>query len=507
MKSLRGVLGTTRQSQDKAFLKNFEIAMALIRASLIDAQTKTQGNRKMNVITRFAPSPTGYLHIGGARTALFNYLYAKNMGGKFLLRIEDTDKDRSTEAAKEAILTSLKWLGIDWDGEVVYQSERQERHAEVAKELIDSGKAYYCFAQQEEIAKIRDEAIAQKKHFIFHSPWRDKDIKDHPKDLKPVVRIKAPREGETVVKDKLQGDVVVQNSHLDDMILLRSDGSPTYMLAVVVDDHDMKVTHIIRGDDHLSNASRQQLIYDAMGWDIPSMVHIPLIHGPDGAKLSKRHGALGAEDYKDMGYLPEALCNYLLRLGWAHGDDEIISREQAIKWFGIEGLGKSPARLDFDKMKHLNANYLRAKSNEDLANIIFQQFDWELSRDSKANILAAMESIKPRAQLVTDLQDLAKIYVVDKEIEISPEAIAIIKQTSPKLINEIIKAIDDIINFHKDGIKEALETLATANEMKLGELMKYIRCYLTGSVNSPSVFEIIAIIGKEHTIKRLKSGI
>jgi glutamyl-tRNA synthetase len=463
-----------------------------------------RGNKKMNVITRFAPSPTGYLHIGGARTALFNYLFAKNMGGKFLLRIEDTDKERSTEAAKEAILTSLKWLGIDWDGEVVYQSQRQERHAQVAKELVDSGKAYYCFTPQEEIAKLRDEAIAQKKHFIFHSPWRDKDAREHPKGLKPVVRIKAPREGETVVKDRLQGNVVVQNSHLDDMILLRSDGSPTYMLAVVVDDHDMNVTHIIRGDDHLSNAPRQQLIYNALSWDVPEMVHIPLIHGPDGAKLSKRHGALGAEDYKGMGYLPEGLCNYLLRLGWSHGDDEIISREQAIKWFSLEGLGKSPARLDFDKMKHLNAHYLRAKSDEELLNIILQQFDEALSEESKANILASMESIRPRAELVTDLRDLAKIYVVDREIEISPEARAIIDETSPKLISEVIKAIEDITGFDKDGIKEALEKVANANNMKLGELMKPVRCYLTGSVNSPSVFEIIAIIGREHTVKRFK---
>jgi glutamyl-tRNA synthetase len=457
----------------------------------------------MNIITRFAPSPTGYLHIGGARTALFNYLFAKNQGGKFLLRIEDTDKSRSNSEVKEAIITSLRWLDLNWDGEIVYQSERQKRHVEVAKQLIDIGKAYYCYEPQEKIAKLKAEAMEEKKHFIFHSPWRDSEISHHPENIKPVIRLKAPRDGQTIVKDSLQGDVVVQNSHLDDMILLRSDGTPTYMLAVVVDDHDMNITHIIRGDDHLSNAPRQQLIYESLGWEVPKMVHIPLIHGSDGAKLSKRHGALGVESYKDMGYLPEALCNYLLRLGFAHGNDEVISKKQAIEWFSIDGLGKSPARLDFDKMKNLNSVYLRAKSDDELVNIIIEQSEIPISNESKANILTAVESLRPRIQLITDLVNLAKIYIIDNEIEITLEALEVINQAPASLIKKIIDSIDSITDFNKDTIKQTLEEVAKSNDMKLGEMMKYVRCYLTGSINSPGVFEIIAIIGKYHTLKRL----
>lgn len=468
----------------------------------------------MTIITRFAPSPTGYLHIGGARTALFNYLFARHNGGKFLLRIEDTDKERSTKAATEAIFNSLKWLGLEHDDEVVFQSERQERHMDVAYELVKAGRAYYCFSSQEEIAKLREAAIAKKEHFIFHSPWRDVDASKHPKDIKPVVRLKALREGVTVVKDLLQGDVTVQNDHLDDMILLRSDGTPTYMLAVVVDDHDMKITHIIRGDDHLSNAHRQQILYEACGFEVPKMVHIPLIHGSDGAKLSKRHGALGVENYKDMGYLPEALCNYLLRLGWSHGDDEIINRNQAIKWFSIEGLGKAPARLDFGKMRHLNAHYLRQKDNEVLAEMVVESIrhcetpkvSWQSQQEQRAlsNILKAMDSMKPRAELLDELVAMSRMYINDFPFHITDEAKEIIANTDEGSVTKVIEGLEDLESFTKDNIQTRLKEIAENMGIKLGELMHFVRAFIAGDTKSPSVFEMIEIIGKEETMRRLR---
>ena len=458
----------------------------------------------MTVRTRFAPSPTGYLHIGGARTALFNYLFAKHYGGKFLLRIEDTDSARSTGEAKQAILTSLEWLNIKYDEEIIYQSERASRHREIAHKLVEMDKAYYCFSSQNEIAEMRKKALSDKEHFIFHSPWRDKSPDQHPIDIKPVIRIKAPRDGQTIVDDLLQGKVVVQNSHLDDMVLLRSDETPTYMLAVVVDDHDMDITHIIRGDDHLNNASRQQLIYEAMDWNIPKMVHIPLIHGPDGAKLSKRHGALGVESYKEMGYLPFALNNYLLRLGWSHGDDEVISVKQAIEWFGIDGMGKSPARLDFAKMKHMNAHYLRSMSDEDLTKLIFENLEQNLGAESKNNIKLSLEAMKPRAELVSDLVDLASIFIVDNPIKYTDEAKSLMDECDSGIVDKVVDAIDNITEFNKDNIQVALKEAAEENQMKLGDLMKYIRAFITGRIASPSVFEVIEIIGKDNSIKRLK---
>lgn len=460
----------------------------------------------MTVITRFAPSPTGFLHIGSARTALFNYLFAKKNKGKFFLRIEDTDKERSTNKATLAILESMKWLGLDYDGEVVYQSEREARHQEVALSLVKNGRAYLCFSSQEEIALLREEALAKKEHFIFNSPWRDVDIANHPQDIKPVIRLKAPKEGVTIVKDLLQGNVVVQNSQLDDMILLRSNGSPTYMLAVVVDDHDMGVTHIIRGDDHLSNAHRQQILYEALEYNIPAMVHIPLIHGPDGAKLSKRHGALGTESYKDMGYLPEALCNYLLRLGWAHGDDEIIPRDKAIEWFNIEGLGKSPARLDFNKMKFLNAQYLRQKNDAELTDIVIKMIeeDHKISKVSKNNILKAMPNLKTRAELLVDLKQLSIMYVVDFSISITEEAKQIIANTDDHLLKDIKESLVSLQDFNRNSIQEKLKEVAEKKGMKLGELMHFIRAFIAGDVKSPSVFEMIEILGLENSLYRLK---
>ncbi|RTK92186.1 MAG: glutamate--tRNA ligase [Rickettsiales bacterium] len=458
----------------------------------------------MTVITRFAPSPTGYLHIGGARTALFNYLFAKHNNGKFLLRIEDTDALRSTEEAKEAILDSLKWLGIDYDGEVIYQSQRYDRHREIAHELIKRGEAYYCFSTQEEIAILREKAQNAGEHFIFNSPWRDKDASAYPTDQKPVIRIKAPRTGEMVVDDLLQGKVTVQNSHLDDMVLLKSDNTPTYMLAVVVDDHDMGITHIIRGDDHLNNASRQQLIYKAMGWDVPKMVHIPLIHGTDGAKLSKRHGALSAAAYKDMGYLPEAINNYLLRLGWAHGNDEIISRKQAVEWFDIKGMGKSPARIDFNKMKHMNAHYLRLMDNEKLAEIIFENLNKNIDAKSQDNIIRGIDAMKPRAELIHDLVELSNIFIVDQEFILHDEVAEIIANCPVNLINETKNALKELSDFNKENIQNTLKIIAANNNLGLGNLMQYIRALITGRINSPSVFEIMEIIGIEEVLKRLE---
>ncbi len=459
----------------------------------------------MTVRTRFAPSPTGYLHIGGARTALVNYLFAKHHGGKFLLRIEDTDSTRSTWEAKQAIITSLEWLDISHDEEIIYQSERANRHREVAYKLVEMGKAYYCFSSQNEIAAMRERALLDREHFIFHSPWRDKTQDQNPDGIKPVIRIKAPRDGQTIVDDLLQGKVAVQNSHLDDMILLRSDGTPTYMLAVVVDDHDMEITHIIRGDDHLNNASRQQLIYEAMGWNIPKMVHIPLIHGPDGTKLSKRHGALGVESYKDMGYLPLALNNYLLRLGWSHGDDEIISRQQAVEWFSIEGMGKSPARLDFAKMNHMNAHYLRSMKEADLAKLIFENLDQNLSEQSKNNITLGLEAMKPRAELVKDLVDLSSIFIVDIEIKCTEEAKSLKDECDSSIVDKVVSAINNIMEFNRDNIQIALKEVSQETQMKFGDLMKYVRAFITGRTASPSVFEIMEIIGKDNSINRLKT--
>lgn len=462
----------------------------------------------MKVITRFAPSPTGYLHIGGARTALFNYLFARHYKGKFLLRIEDTDFERSTEQATNAIFDGLKWLSLNWDGEVIFQSKRQIRHQEVAHELIGNGKAYYCFTPQAEIDQLREEAIAKKEHFIFQSKWRDADPLTYPEEINPVVRLKAPRNGQTIIHDHLQGDVVVENDHLDDMVLLRSDGTPTYMLAVVVDDHDMNITHIIRGDDHLSNAARQILIYQALEWEVPTMVHIPLIHGADGAKLSKRHGALGVDAYKEMGYLPEAMCNYLLRLGWSHGDDEIIGREQAIEWFDLRGLGKSPARLDFAKMKFLNAHYLRDMDNEIMAKIIIETLEQKyiLTPISKDYIKQGIEAIKPRVELLTEAVNLAKIYIVNHPLEITSEAKEIIKNVDKELISEVIDALMTLKVKDKNFIQNLFKEIALNNNIKIGELMAPVRALITGMTASPSVFEVISIIGKDYAVERLKEA-
>lgn len=459
-----------------------------------------------NVITRFAPSSTGFLHIGSARTALFNYLFAKHNNGKFLLRIEDTDKERSTEAAVEAIFSGLKWLGLNWDDEVVFQSKRNDLYKQAALKLLAEGKAYYCFTPQEEIEKQRQKAVENKQHFIFNSEWRDKDPFTYPKDVKPVIRLKTPSLGSITIHDTLQGDVVIENSHIDDMVLLRSDGTATYMLAVVVDDHDMGITHIIRGDDHLTNAARQIAIYNAFGYHVPIMTHIPLIHGADGAKLSKRHGALGVEAYKDMGYLPESLCNYLLRLGWSHGDNEIISLDQAIKWFNLDSLGKSPAKLDFTKMNSLNSHYLRMLDEDSLITKILEILNrnYKVSEQEVNYIRRGLQGLLVRSETLLDLAKLAKIYLINIPVAYELEAKEIIANCDKNLINNVVQGLEKLERFDKESVQDEFKKIVAANSLKLNEVMKPIRALITGMVGSPSIFEIAEILGKENILKRLE---
>lgn len=460
----------------------------------------------MTIITRFAPSPTGFLHIGSVRTALFNYLFAKKNKGKFLLRIEDTDKERSTDEATDAIFEAMSWLNLDYDEKVIYQSSNKIRHQEVALSLVRKGKAYLCFSSQEEVNNSRNQLLSKKEHFIFNSPWRDAKATSYPKGIKPVIRLKAPKEGVTIVRDLLQGNIIVQNSQLDDMILLRSNGSPTYMLAVVVDDNDMGITHIIRGDDHLSNAHRQQILYKALNYSIPAMVHIPLIHESNGIKLSKRRGALGTQSYKEMGYLPEAMCNYLLRLGWAYGNREIISRKEAIELFNIEGLGKSPAKLDLKKIKFLNAYYLRLKTDIELTNIISNMIEKNhcISDLSKSNILKAMPSLKIRADSLLYLREMAMMYIVDFPIIITDKAKQVILEMDDTLLRDVSTSLISIKELNRNSIQEKLKEVAKKNGLKVGELMHFVRAFMAGDLNSPSIFEMIEILGLKNSICRLK---
>lgn len=449
------------------------------------------------ITTRFAPSPTGYLHIGGARTALFNYLFAKHTGGKFLLRIEDTDRKRSTPEAVAVILEGLKWLSLKWDDTEIYQFSRSKRHMEVAYQLLENNHAYKCFLSPEELEILREETM--RTGVPIRSKWRDMDASAHPQDKPFVIRIKAPQTGITIIDDQVQGKVTTENHTLDDMVLLRSDGTPTYMLAVVVDDHDMGVTHIIRGDDHLNNAARQVTIYQAMNWDIPVFAHIPLIHGTDGKKLSKRHGALGIDAYQDMGYLPEALCNYLLRLGWSHGDDEIINKTQAIEWFNLAAIGKSPARLDFKKLDNINNHYMQLADNDRMLNLIGGDL---LSNISQNNILNGLDSLKQRAKNLLELKEMANIYIVENKINIPTEFKEQLIENKA-LILEFSEKLQHIVNWNKEQLMESAKAFAQEKQLKLGELAGIFRIILTGSNASPSVFEIIAILGIEATLRRI----
>jgi glutamyl-tRNA synthetase len=458
----------------------------------------------MTVVTRFAPSPTGFLHIGGARTALFNWLFARHHSGIFHLRIEDTDRVRSTEAAIEAIIDGMKWLELDWDGEIVFQFARAPRHAAVVEELLAAGKAYPCYCSVEELEEMRKAAMAAGKPMKYDGRWRDRDPKDAPAGVKPVIRLKAPQSGETVVEDGVQGEVRVANEQLDDMVLLRSDGTPTYMLSVVVDDHDMGITHVIRGDDHLTNTFRQRQIYDAMGWAAPHFSHIPLIHGPDGAKLSKRHGALGVDAYREMGYLPDALRNYLLRLGWAHGDDEIISTAQAIDWFDLQGIGRSPSRFDFAKLDNLNGHYLRQAADAELASEVAQRLGKFDDAAARALLARAMPGLKTRAKNLKELAENAAFYVQQRPLAPTDKARAMLSTPEAKaLLPRLHAAFGAEGEWLAPKLEERARAFAEAEGIKLGAVAQPLRAALTGSTQSPPIFEVMELLGKAESLGRI----
>ncbi|NUB11734.1 glutamate--tRNA ligase [Azospirillum brasilense] len=464
----------------------------------------------MTVVTRFAPSPTGFLHIGGARTALFNWLYARRNGGTYLLRIEDTDRQRSTDAAVDAILDGLSWLGLDWDGDAVSQFARKDRHAEVAQQMLAAGRAYYCYASPEELEEMRAAQKAAGQPVRYDGRWRDRDPSEAPAGVKPVIRLKAPQEGETVLKDRVQGEVTVQNAQLDDLILLRADGTPTYLLAVVVDDHDMGVTHVIRGDDHLTNTFRQIQIFNAMGWDLPEFGHIPLIHGPDGAKLSKRHGALGVDAYRDMGYLPEAIRNYLLRLGWGHGDDEIISTEQAVEWFNLEGIGRSPSRFDFAKLENLNAHYMRQADDARLVGLAAPRLEADLGRaltESERDLLTrAMNGLKQRARTVVDLAQSARFYLAARPLAMDEKAAALLDEKGRGVLTDLAARFEAEADFTAAALEGLVRAFAEERGEKLGKIAQPLRAALTGSTVSPPIFEVAEILGRAETLARMKDA-
>ncbi len=465
------------------------------------------------IVTRFAPSPTGYLHIGGARTALFNWLYAKRMGGKMLLRIEDTDRERSNPAAVTAILDGLTWLGLSWDGEAVSQYERAPRHREVAEELVRLGQAYYCYCTAQELDEMREKAKAEGKPPRYDGRWRDRDPKDAPADVKPVIRIKAPREGETVVMDAVQGEVRFPNKDLDDFIILRSDTNPTYMHAVVVDDHDMGVTHIIRGDDHLTNAARQTVIYKAMGWEVPSMSHIPLIHGADGAKLSKRHGALGIEAYREMGYLPAALLNYLARLGWSHGDDEIMSIEDMISWFDIHDINKGAARFDFDKLGSINGHYIRHTSDAALTETLIGALQYlpngkaisdRLTDQSRAQLLAAMPGLKDRAKTLVELAEGAMYLFAQRPLALEEKAKPVLGADGLAANAASLAVLSGATEWTSAALHQLLKDTAESEGKKLGYYAQPLRVALTGKTTSPGVFDVLEVLGREESLARIQ---
>ena len=467
------------------------------------ASTETGG-----VVTRFAPSPTGYLHIGGARTALFNWLFAKHHGGRFLLRIEDTDRARSTQGAIDAILDSMTWLGLDWDGDAVFQFARAERHAEVANTLLANGGAYRCYMTQEELAAARTAAQAEKRPFRLNSPWRDADPASAP-DLPFVIRLRAPREGSVTIDDRIQGPVTVANEELDDLVLLRSDGTPTYMLAVVVDDHDMGVTHVIRGDDHLNNAFRQLPILRAMdaiegGWPDPVYAHVPMIHGADGGKLSKRHGAVGVESYRDeLGILPEALDNYLLRLGWGHGDAEIISRAQATEWFDLAGVGKSPSRFDVKKLQNLNGHYIREADDARLARLTAERLGRVDDTHACDLLHRAMRALKPRAASINELAEGSAFLFVERPLPIDEDATALLQGDAPALLDRLHAALDAVAAWDTAALEAAVRGVAEAAGVKLGQVAQPMRAALTGRRTSPGIFDVLALLGRDESLARI----
>ena len=464
-------------------------------------------------IVRFAPSPTGYLHIGGARTALFNWLYAKGRGGKMLLRIEDTDRERNNPEAVAAIVEGLKWLELNWDGDTVSQFGRAHRHRQVAEELLANGHAYKCWLTPAELDAMREKAQAEKQPLTIRSPWRDRDPATAPSGQPFTIRLKAPREGETVVDDQVQGRVVFQNKELDDLIILRSDGNPTYNLAVVVDDHDMQITNIIRGVDHLTNAARQTQIYEAMGWKIPIFAHVPLIHGPDGAKLSKRHGALGIEAYKEMGYLPAALRNYLVRLGWSHGNDEIMSTSQMLDWFDTVDINRSAARFDFAKLEDLNGHYIRNTDDQELLNRIEDLLPYlpegariveRLDANMRANWLNAMPGLKERAKTLIELVNASDFLFADRPLTLDEKAQKLLDAEGRQRLADLLPKLEAANRWKAEELEEIVRTYAEAMGAKLGKVAQPLRAALTGKAVSPPVFDVMAVLGRDEALARIK---
>ena len=465
------------------------------------------------VVTRFAPSPTGYLHIGGARTALFNWLYARRFGGRMLLRIEDTDRERSTQGAIDAIIDGLRWLGLDWDGDVVFQYARAKRHRAAAESLLASGHAYRCYATPDELTAMREAARAEGRPMRYDGRWRDRDPSEAPAGVKPVIRLRAPSDGETVVEDSVQGRVVWQNRDLDDLVLLRSDGNPTYMLAVVVDDHDMGVTHVIRGDDHLTNAARQSQIHQALGWAAPTMAHIPLIHGADGAKLSKRHGALGVDAYRDLGYLPSALRNYLVRLGWSHGDQEIFSTEEMVAAFDLPAIGRSPARFDFAKLENLNGVYIRGSDDTALVDAIdgilpalgpARGIPSPMPAPLLETLTAAMPGLKERAKTLVDLLDSAYYLTAARPLALDDKAAALLSAEARQRLAAVLPALEALDAWDAASTEGAVRGFAESAGLKLGQAAQPLRAALTGRATSPPIFDVMAVLGREECLGRLR---
>ncbi len=483
-----------------------------VRASPIHPQETPLPN---SVITRFAPSPTGFLHIGGGRTALFNWLYARRHGGTMLLRIEDTDRERSTPAAVAAILDGLRWLGLDWDGEVVYQAARADRHRAVAEDLLARGLAYYCYTTPEELQAMRELARAEGRAPRYDGRWRDRDPAEAPPGIKPVIRLKAPQDGQIVLEDKVQGRVSWANKDLDDLVLLRSDGTPTYMLAVVVDDHDMGVTQIIRGDDHLTNAARQMHIYGALGWEVPAMAHIPLIHGPDGSKLSKRHGALGVDAYREMGFLPAAMRNYLLRLGWSQGDRETFTTEEMVEAFDLEGVGRSPSRFDFKKLENLNGHKMREASAEELTEALIETMPFlpggralaeRMDEGMRAKLLAAMPGLKERAKTLVELLDGAQYLFAARPLAIDEKAQAVLAGGGRVHLQSLLPLLAEVDHWSAETTEAAVRAYAETSGAKLGQLAQPLRAALTGRTTSPGIFDVLAVLGKEDSLGRIEDA-
>ena len=468
------------------------------------------------VVTRFAPSPTGFLHIGGGRTALFNWLYARRHGGRMLLRIEDTDRERSTTAAIGAIIEGMKWLGLNWDGDIVYQASRAARHRDAAEDLLQRGLAYHCYTTPEELQAMRELARAEGRAPRYDGRWRDRDPSEAPPGVKPVIRLKAPQEGQTVLDDKVQGVVTWANKDLDDLVLLRSDGTPTYMLAVVVDDHDMGVTQIIRGDDHLTNAARQMHIYQAFGWDVPSMAHIPLIHGPDGSKLSKRHGALGVDAYREMGFLPAALRNYLLRLGWSQGDREFFTTEEMIEAFDLEGIGRSPSRFDFKKLENLNGHKMRDATAEELTDALVETLPFlpngvalaeRLDDTMRRKLLQAMPGLKERAKTLLELLDSAGYLFAQRPLELDVKAASVLAEGGRAHLASLLPLLTAVEDWSAASTEAVVRQHAEASGTKLGQLAQPLRAALTGRVTSPGIFDVLAVLGRDESLGRIADAV